>query len=335
MSNANQAGPSKTYPQGKYWLITIPAGDWLPCLPPSVVYVRGQREVGEGTGYEHWQVLACYGRKVRLGAVKATFGVSAHCELSRSAAATLYVWKEETRVEGTQFEFGDLPVQRNSAEHWAHIWEAAKNDRFEDIEPQVKICHYSALNKIRVDYMKPQANEKVVKVFWGPTGVGKSRRAWEEAGLDAYPKNSRTKFWCGYRDQENVVIDEMDGAVDITNLLTWFDRYPVIVETKGSAVVLRARRIWITSNIDPREWFPTKPQVQVDALLRRLDVTYCPYNMYALKFPLLAPYSEDEEIEDDIIDLLSSEMAQLSPEPRNDDYMSNGEEDWDTNETIE
>lgn len=34
-----------------------------------------------------------------------------------------------------------------------------------------------------------------VHCFWGTTGSGKSFRAWAEAGLDAYPKDPRTKVF--------------------------------------------------------------------------------------------------------------------------------------------
>jgi len=56
-------------------------------------------------------------------------------------------------------------------------------------------------------------------VYWGRTGTGKSRRAWDEAGVDAYPKDPRTKFWCGYFGQANVIIDEFRGGIDVAHLL--------------------------------------------------------------------------------------------------------------------
>lgn len=113
-------------------------------------------------------------------------------------------------------------------------------------------------------------------MYWGVTGAGKSRRAWDEAGLNAYPKDPRTKFWDGYRNHENVVIDEFRGDIDIAHLLRWFDRYPVIVECKGSSIVLSAKKIWITSNLDPRQWFPNTDQATIDALMRRLTITHFP-----------------------------------------------------------
>jgi hypothetical protein len=50
-----------------------------------------------------------------------------HWEATRSAAAREYVWKEATRVSGTQFEMGELPVRRNDAKDWEAIRESAKN----------------------------------------------------------------------------------------------------------------------------------------------------------------------------------------------------------------
>jgi len=110
-------------------------------------------------------------------------------------------------------------------------------------------------------------------VYWGNTGTGKSRSAWASAGMEAYPKIPTSKFWDGYAGHEHVVIDEFRGGIDIAHVLRWFDRYPVIVETKGAAVVLRAKTIWITSNLHPRDWYPTLDYLSYQALERRLEIT--------------------------------------------------------------
>lgn len=55
------------YPQGRFWLLTIKKDIWTPYeelnLPDSVAYCKGQLELGEG-GYEHWQVLVSFKRRV-------------------------------------------------------------------------------------------------------------------------------------------------------------------------------------------------------------------------------------------------------------------------------
>lgn len=52
------------------------------------------------------------------------------------------------------------------------------------------------------------------------------------------------------------------------------DDYPIIIENKGGAVVLRAKKIWITSNLHPKDWFPELDEETLSALLRRLHVVH-------------------------------------------------------------
>lgn len=94
--------------QGRYWILTIPFASWsVPeTLPDKIKYLKGQQEIGE-SGYHHWQLLCC-SEKMRLNALKALFCTQAHIELTRSEAADQYVWKEDTRVEGSQFELGTV-----------------------------------------------------------------------------------------------------------------------------------------------------------------------------------------------------------------------------------
>lgn len=175
---------------------------------------------------------------------------------------------------------GTKPIDRSQAKDWDSIREKAKAGDFDSIPSDIYIRNYNQLKRIHQDHLTPVGIERQVQVYWGPTGVGKSRRAWEEAGIDAYPKDPRSKFWDGYRAHENVVIDEFRGDIDISHILRWFDRYPVIVEVKGSSTILRASRIFITSNIPPREWYPTLDDATFAALERRLNVTYCPLPLY-------------------------------------------------------
>lgn len=266
--------------QGLYWLLTIPQNHYTPYLPSELTYVKGQLERGSGTGYLHWQLLVAFKSKCRLSAVKKLFGEQCHAELARSEAAREYVWKDDTSVAGTRFELGQFKLRRNNKRDWEQVYKAAKEGRLDDIQPDILVPHYNNLKRIASDNLAPVGIEKQVFCFWGRTGLGKSRRAWDEAGLDAYPKDPRTKFWDGYRGQENVVVDEFRGGIDVAHLLRWLDRYPVTVEIKGSATVLRARRIWITSNLDPRLWYPDLDQDTIHALLRRLEIVHFEINPF-------------------------------------------------------
>lgn len=262
----------RQYQQARYWLLTIPHANFLPYLPPTVSYIRGQLEQGENTGYLHWQIIVHFSKKVRLRRIRELFGETCHAETTRSEAAEEYVWKDDTRIANTQFELGKLPINRGKDHDWGAIKEAAICGRLDDIPADVFVRNYNALTRISADFARPIPQEREVIVYWGATGVGKSRRAWDEAGMEAYPKDPRSKFWDGYRDHEHVVIDEFRGDIDISHILRWFDRYPVIVEIKGSSKVLKAKKIWITSNLHPTLWYPELDLLTKEALFRRLKI---------------------------------------------------------------
>lgn len=253
--------------------MTIREDDWaVPAdLPNGVVHLKGQLESGAG-GFRHWQVMVSFGGQQRRPAVQQLFGGTAHCEPSRSDAVAAYVWKEDTRVPGTQFELGRPPIKLNTKPDWDAVWLAAKEGRVDDIPAGIRVRCYANLRRIRADHAVALPVLRTVRVFVGPTGTGKSHRAWGEAGMDAYPKDPRTKFWDGYQHQHHVVIDEFRGGIDIAHLLRWLDRYPVLVEIKGSSVPLVATNIWITSNIAPNRWYPDLDPETYAALERRLNV---------------------------------------------------------------
>lgn len=259
--------------QARYWIGTIPFSSFTPCLPDGIAWIRGQHERGE-SGYDHWQIVFSFTEKKTLRTAKRLLGIDgAHIEPTRSLAAREYVWKEDTRV-GEQFEYGVEVTNRNSKVDWDRIRVLASTGKFEDIPSDIFIRYYGNLRRIHADSIQPVAMERKIHVFWGPTGTGKSRRAWELGGMDAYAKDPRSKFWCGYTGQRRVVIDEFRGGIDIAHILRWFDRYPVRVEIKGGSTPLIADLIYVTSNLHPADWFPMLDLASSSALMRRLEVQH-------------------------------------------------------------
>jgi len=273
-SNTDQA--SNTTGQGRWWILTIPKDSFeAPSAPPTgCSYAKGQLEIGTG-GFEHWQVVACFNKKVRLRGVKAVFGKTAHCELSRSPAANAYVWKDETAVEGTRFEVGEAPIKRNDATDWAKVKACAKGGKIDDVPDDIYIKHYNVLKKIALDHLEFEDVEKTVHCYWGVSGSGKSHRAREEAGKNVYIKDPCTKWWCGYRpaEHDSVLIEEFTGTINISHMLRWLDKWGSAVETKLGGLPFKAPKIWITSNVNPLLWYPDANDQQRAALMRRMKVT--------------------------------------------------------------
>lgn len=253
-------------------MLTIPHHAFTPYLPATCSWIRGQLELAE-SGFLHWQVLVAFRSKTSIIGTRDAFGPH-HAELSRSEAASAYVWKELTRVAGTQFELGSKPIRRNSAVDWESVWESAKAGDLTTVPPHVRVVSYRTLRAIGADHARPRGMDRTIEVFWGLSGSGKSHMAWELAGPNGYAKDPRTKWWNGYQNQTHVVIDEFRGGIDVSHILRWFDKYPVHVETKGSSCPLEATHLYITSNLDPRVWYPDLDSETLTALMRRMKVTH-------------------------------------------------------------
>lgn len=119
-------------------------------------------------------------------------------------------------------------------------------------------------------YKEPKRTWKP-KVLWfcGPTGVGKSKLAYELCP-NAYTAMDTGAWWEGYDGHEEVIIDDMrKDFLKFHQLLKLLDRYPYRIEVKGGSRQFLARTIIITSCYSPYEMFDTREDIQ--QLLRRID----------------------------------------------------------------
>lgn len=259
--------------QGKFWIGTLGvafAAEFNFWNEAAMQYLIGQRELSS-TGYDHWQFCVGMHKKTTLTNLKRLFPEQTHFELTRSDAAHAYVNKEETAVAGTQFSYGALPVRRNSKTDWDKVLADAKRGAFDDIPSDIFIRYNSSLKRIRIDHVEPTWRHDIqCHVYWGGSGLGKTRRAhFQSEGESYFIKNPNTKWWDGYRGQKTVIIDDFIGLISLNYLLTWIDRYPCNVEVKGGTTPLAATTFYITSNLDPNTWYKEITTEQLGALRRR------------------------------------------------------------------
>lgn len=241
-------------------------------------YICFQAEVGEN-GTPHLQGYVQLEARRRLRTVKRIIGDRAHIENRRGthAQARDYCRKEESRdPAGPEFvEYGiptkgagqrnDLITVKESIDQGLQGLELAEAHFPEWVKYHRSFDKYVGLRKDRQRTWQTHTT-----VYYGPPGTGKSSRALQEAGPDAFwlsKPDGNTVWWNGYEGQENVVIDEFYGWISRSTMQRLCDRYPVSVETKGSAVPFRAKRIWITSNQAPEDWW----RIGLGAMERRLQ----------------------------------------------------------------
>lgn len=232
---------------------------------PKVRFLSFQEEIGE-SGTPHLQAYCLFKDKIRMSAVKDRLpgGSRLHCEIRRGThqEAKEYTQKSDSRKEGgLSMIAGDEPAPGSRSDLVRvkqRIDAGAKEAEIAD-EFFGQWCRYhKAFQRYRGIKLPNRNWVTHTQVLWGPPGTGKTRAAFDEAGPDAYwlpkPNGSRV-FWDGYEGQENVVIDEFFGWMPRDLMCRICDRYPFRVETKGGSVPFVAKKIWITSNSPPVEWW--------------------------------------------------------------------------------
>jgi len=267
--------PNNSQQKAKFWIATVPgSSEWTPpsSLPPKVIYMCGQKEIGSESGYIHWQVMVTFSQQVRRPYCLSVFTNNTHVEPTRSEAAEAYCTKEDTAVPGSRFVLGARPLKRNSKTDWEKIKLQAKTGNIEEVPADIFIRHYSTLNRIAKDYAQPTfRGEQEVYFFWGVSGSGKSHRVFDEIGEQKYYlKAPTTKWFDGYQGENIIVIDEFRGVVEISHLLKWLDKYPCAVEVKGGQAILKSKKWYITSNLPYTDWYKDLDEETMGALARRL-----------------------------------------------------------------
>lgn len=227
-------------------------------------YTRGQLERGEEAGTVHYQFVIFLKENKRLAALK-KINQRISWEPSKSTAANDYVWKEETRIDGP-WEFGVQPKIGKSKEKkkkidWEDVWNKACEGKLMEINPWVRVIHYSKLKEIAKDHLKIQDSDHV-RGIWvhGEFGTGKSR--WFRDNISntkLYPKLCN-KWWDGYRGQPVVVMDDLDITHECLaqQLKIWSDRYGCILETKGGAESGRYEWFIVTSQYHIEQIFQSE-----------------------------------------------------------------------------
>lgn len=245
-----------------------------------VDWAAGQVEKAPKTGRLHLQCYFAFSKKIRYSQVKKLVGdQSVHIEPRRGThqEALEYVTKEETRAGG-QFVLGnDGTVKKASGDKYKAMFEDVRSGsddlRLAEDHGGLWLRYYKALQYYRTLTVPARDFKTEVRVYYGKSGVGKSRRATYEAGANAYRK-PRGEWWDGYDGSSNVIIDDFYGWLAFDELLRCLDRYSHRVPIKGGFVNFAPKLVIITSNVEPREWYSSEKisDMRFEALLRRLEV---------------------------------------------------------------
>ena len=242
----------------------------------DVRYAIWQTEKCPETGRLHYQGYLELAKPMRIVAVKNLLPQleGAHFEPRRGTRdqARDYCRKAETKVDGP-WEHGAFGAGGQGCHTDLLAVKEAIDSGATDLEiAEAHFGSYCRFHRAFTNYRRLKQTAKdwktEVYVLYGPPGTGKSRYC-QDNSRNAYWKQI-DKWWCGYEDHADVVLDDFYGWLPWNVLLRISDRYPVLVETKGGNVNWQARRLFITTNTLPHLWYPKMSSV-FPAFVRRVE----------------------------------------------------------------
>lgn len=224
---------------------------------------------------------------------KAKLGNQSHIESRHGSAhqAWAYCQKEESRTPHTEsYTYGQPPKdhQGKRTDLDRAIETIRGSGSLRDAifqEPKVFLKHGRWFKELWWMYKQCELEEMEyspldVRLYWGDSGTGKTRRAhWEakEEGLSLFRKPDIGNWCDGYTGQSALLLDDFYGQVGFGLMLKLLDGYPgEPLPVKGSHVYAAFRVVFITSNCSPDQWWPNlrnegKITSEMDAaVLRRI-----------------------------------------------------------------
>ena len=239
-------------------------------------YLVYGREIAPGTGTPHLQGYIYFSTQRHLTALKKKVHPTAHFEPAKGSAQQNRAYCTK---DGNFFEKGEIPQAQGSRTDFVVMREAvAAGAAMEDLLPIA--TSYQSLRgaELLLKYQKPTKDRDVrVSWYWGPTGTGKTRSAFEECP-DAWISGKNLNWFQAYTGQKAVIFDDFRGDFcEFHTLLRYLDRYPVNIENKGGSTWLRATRIIITSAYHPEHVYRNRTTEDIQQLMRRIhEVRYFP-----------------------------------------------------------
>lgn len=282
---------SESQSQKRHWCFTLNNyldEDLVIVRNVDCKYICFQPERGE-SGTRHLQGFITFANGRRLAGVRSLFkrrdgSCTVHLESMRGTAeqAIAYCSKEESRDPDAGFVFeerGDRPrAGTGTAGGRSDLMEVAAAIRDGKRAPDIAemfgehfIKHFRGIHAAIAIRMPPRDFKTVVFWYYGTTGTGKSKKAFED-NPDAYWKSADNKWWDGYVGQEAVIIDDYRcNFCTFSNLLRLMDRYPFSVETKGGTVQFVSKRLIITAPKGPEEMWVSRTEEEIGQLTRRIE----------------------------------------------------------------
>lgn len=247
----------------------------------SLKYILFQHERCPTTGRQHLQGFLQVKNKQTIKSIQELLNrKDTHIEIcAGSAGQNVEYCTKLLSKDGEAFQKGTPPKGKGQRSDLADALLEVKKGKsiwvVSDSHPQPIAKYWQFFKQASIRYSPKRNWRPKVTVYWGSSWAGKSTRVRnEESMADIHTVTSQNPKWFdGYDRHEVLLLDDFHGGwYPITVLLNLLGQFEFLAETKGGHVQLLARRIYITSNYHPREWYPNAKAPSLRALKNRIAV---------------------------------------------------------------
>lgn len=238
-------------------------------MSSQVLYMVYGKEVAT-TGTKHLQGYVYFTDAKSFSKIKKMLPVGSHIE---KAKGTPQQASDYCKKDMDYKEYGKLPERQGKRNDITKLKEMIEDGKTMNDVINVASSYQSLRTaELLLKYKEKKRNWKP-NVIWiyGPSGLGKTKMAYD-LYPDIYRKsNTNGKWFEGYDANENVLLDDIkDTSKDYyIFLLEALDRYEFRVECKGSSRQFLAKNIIVTSIWSPNEMYQNFNDAK--ELLRRID----------------------------------------------------------------
>ena len=239
----------------------------------EVKYMIVGKEQGHTKCTPHLQGYVIFPKNQRLSALKK---LQSRCHWEIAKGTTEENIKYCSKENDWQ-EYGTRPKTpkdkgQMEKERWKGILKSIEDGTVKEEHPDIYVKYNGTCNRLLK--RKFEDNDELCgEWYYGQSGTGKSRTARSNYP-DAYDK-LMNKWWDNYQYEDYVIIDDLDpsNAPHMGHALKRYaDHYPFRAEVKGSSMIIRPKKIIVTSQYTIEELWPMDTELQ-KALRRRYKQT--------------------------------------------------------------
>lgn len=250
------------------------------------------KEVAPETGTPHLQGACILKKQVRRSTFANYIGFKRawHHQMNGEPSDSQAYCMKEKVLETDFFESGEMPQNRQGTRNdlksvvTRMLAGETVSSMIHEVDPAVAVVKFHrGLNHLESKLAKPRGEPPKIFWFWGPTGTGKTRTAYELAqhfGFgpdDIWESLESLKWFDGYAEHKYAIVDDFRArqVKNFEKFLRLLDRYPYKVPVKGDFVNWNPSVIVITCPYEPSKAFATRAEFlpeDMEQLYRRITV---------------------------------------------------------------